>query len=124
MTHLNAKKWLVGTSLFIGLLMVFSCTGRDKSKSGETNLVNYRTAFLVDVRTPEEFLEGSVPGAVNIPLDVLETKLDLFKNKSAIVLFCRTGNRAGQAKTILMQHGLTNVFNGGSWQEVNSVLGK
>jgi phage shock protein E len=79
-------------------------------------------AFLVDVRTPVEFAEGHVKGSVNIPLDTIGTKLDAFKNKKNIVVFCRSGNRSGQAKTILEQQGITNVFNGGSWEEVNQFV--
>lgn len=76
-------------------------------------------AFLVDVRTPAEFSEGSVKGAVNIPLDKVSGQLDRFKNKKSIVVFCRSGNRSGQAKSILEQNGFQNVINGGTWQNVN-----
>ena len=76
-------------------------------------------AFLVDVRTPEEFAEGSVPGAVNIPLDILPGKLAEFKGKEHTVLFCRSGARSGMAKTFLENNGLRGVVNGGSWQNVN-----
>ena len=79
-------------------------------------------AFLVDVRTPQEFAEGNVPGSVNIPLDQVLNQLAKFKNKQHIVVFCRSGNRSGQAKFILEQNGFTNVTNGGTWQTVTSIL--
>ncbi len=79
-------------------------------------------AFLVDVRTPAEFSGGSVKGAVNIPLDKLQSQLHRFKNKKEIVVFCRSGGRSGQAKGILEQNGFLNVVNGGSWQSVNRVV--
>ena len=79
-------------------------------------------AFLVDVRTPGEFAEGHVKGSVNIPLDIVPTELAKFKNKKNIVVFCRSGNRSGQAKTILEQNGISNVMNGGSWEEVNQFV--
>ncbi|MBZ5855609.1 rhodanese-like domain-containing protein [Flavihumibacter profundi] len=75
-------------------------------------------AFLVDVRTPAEFAGGSVPGAVNIPLDTIGSQLAKFKGKENIVVFCRSGNRSGQAKSILMQNGFTNVINGGTVDDV------
>jgi phage shock protein E len=81
-------------------------------------------AFLVDVRTPQEFAEGNVEGSVNIPLDTVPTQLAKFKNKSNIVVFCRSGNRSGQAKIILEQNGFANVVNGGTWQNVYSLLNK
>lgn len=79
-------------------------------------------AFLVDVRTPAEFSGGSVKGAINIPLDKLQSQLSKLKNRKAIVVFCRSGARSGQAKGILEQNGFQNVVNGGSWQSVNRVV--
>lgn len=78
--------------------------------------------FLVDVRTPDEFAEASVVGAVNIPLSVLEQELSQFKNKENIVVFCRSGARSGNAQIILQQHGFENVVNGGPWQNVQQAL--
>jgi phage shock protein E len=79
-------------------------------------------AFLVDVRTPGEFAQGHVKGSVNIPLDILPSKLGQFKNQKNIVVFCRSGNRSSQAKTILEQNGFSNVINGGTWETVNQFL--
>ncbi len=79
-------------------------------------------AFLVDVRTPAEFAEGHVKGSVNIPLDKVTMELEKFKNKKNIIVFCRSGNRSGQAKTILEQLGITNVTNGGTWEAVNQFV--
>jgi phage shock protein E len=80
--------------------------------------------FLVDVREPAEVAEGGVNGAVNIPLGSVLANLDAFKDKEHIVVFCRSGNRSGQAKVILEQNGFTNVTNGGTWQDVNSIVNK
>src|SRR5690606_27140094 len=79
-------------------------------------------AFLVDVRTPAEFSAGSVKGAVNIPLDRVPRQLSKFKNKKSIVVFCRSGSRSGQAKSILENNGFQNVINGGTWQNVNQAV--
>lgn len=79
-------------------------------------------AFLVDVRMPGEFASGSVKGAVNIPLDKVSSQLAKFKGKKNIVVFCRSGNRSGQAKSILEQNGIQNVINGGTWSNVNQCI--
>ena len=79
-------------------------------------------AYLVDVRTPSEFAEGHVKGSVNIPLDTIANNLQKFSNKKNIIVFCRSGNRSGQAKVILENNGLKNVTNGGTWQDVNKVV--
>jgi len=79
-------------------------------------------SFLVDVRTPGEFADGHVKGSVNIPLDNVAAELELFKNKKNIIVFCRSGGRSGMAKSILEQHGFTNVINGGTWDAVNQYV--
>ena len=79
-------------------------------------------AFLVDVRTPGEFSESNVKGSVNIPLDTVATQLTKFKNKKNIIVFCRSGARSSQAKSILEQNGFTNVINGGTWDNVKAFV--
>ena len=79
-------------------------------------------AFLVDVREPGEFADGTAKGAVNIPLGSVAAELNKFKGKENIVVFCRSGNRSGQAKAILEQNGFKNVINGGTWEEVNKFI--
>jgi phage shock protein E len=79
-------------------------------------------AFLVDVRSAAEFSAGSATGAVNIPLDRIPSQLSKFKDKKNIVVFCRSGNRSSQAKSILEENGFQNVINGGTWQHVNQAM--
>lgn len=83
-----------------------------------------KETFYVDVRTPAEFAQGSAKGAVNIPLDQIEKQLVKFKGKKNIIVFCRSGKRSSQAKAILEQYGITNVSNGGSWEDVNAKMKK
>ncbi|MFN3195227.1 MAG: rhodanese-like domain-containing protein [Chlorobiota bacterium] len=93
-----------------------------QADNGELKKLIDEGAYIVDVRTPGEFSEGSVKGAVNIPLDDLSDNLDKFKGKKGIVVFCRSGARSGSAKSILEQNGFENVINGGSVGNVNSVI--
>ena len=58
----------------------------------------------------------------NIPLDQVANQLSKFKDKKSIVVFCRSGNRSGQAKSILEQNGFRDVINGGTWENVNQVV--
>ncbi len=96
---------------------------RSDNNANLANLVK-EGVFLVDVRTPAEFAEGNVKGSVNIPLDQVQNQLEKFKDKENIVVFCRSGSRSSQAKTILEQNGFTNVTNGGTWQNINEMLKK
>ena len=89
--------------------------------SEELKSVIVDNAYLVDVRTPQEYADGHVEGSINIPLNQIPSQLNKFKNHKNIVVFCRSGNRSGQAKTILEQNGFTNVVNGGTWQNVKEI---
>lgn len=66
---------------------------------------------VLDVRTPEEYAAGHIPGAINIPHDELATRLtEIPGAKSAeIVVHCQSGRRAGTAESILVQEGYTGV---------------
>ena len=79
-------------------------------------------AFLVDVRTAAEFKGGHVKGSINIPLDKIPTQLHQFKGKKNIVVFCLSGGRSSQAKSILERNGITGVINGGTWKQVNQFV--
>ena len=81
-------------------------------------------ALMVDVRTPEEFASGSVKGAINIPLNEVESRINEFKRKPGVVVFCRSGNRSGQAKEILENNGIKNVINGINTDYMNAELAK
>lgn len=61
-------------------------------------------ASVVDVRTPQEFAAGSIPGAVNVPLDELRSRLDELPGGD-LVVFCKVGLRGYLAGRILAQHG-------------------
>lgn len=74
---------------------------------------------FVDVRTPEEYAGGHVPGAINIPLDQIQSRLDEFKEMpKPVVAYCRSGARSGMATSILKGAGVPEVINGGGIQDV------
>jgi rhodanese-related sulfurtransferase len=61
--------------------------------------------FLLDVRTPEEYAEGHIAGAVNVPYDQLATRLAEVPKDKDVVLYCRSGRRAGIAADVLAANG-------------------
>jgi phage shock protein E len=70
-------------------------------------------ALLIDVRTTEEFEQGHVEGALNIPyqeIDKLMSAIGTDKTRP-VVVYCRSGNRSGKAKVVLETKGYTNIFN-------------
>jgi len=75
---------------------------------------NLNSPIVVDVRTPEEFQDGAYPGAINIPLDEIQLRINELGSKSReITLYCASGARSAYAQRVLMQIGYTNVKNGG-----------
>ena len=77
-----------------------------------------RGAPVIDVRTDEEFRQGHLPGAVNIPYDQVPSRLgELPADKTRpIVLYCRSGRRSGIAKQSLEALGFTNAINAGGYE--------
>ena len=84
---------------------------------------NPKTKFI-DVRTEQEFEMGHLKDAINIPLHTIPSNIDLIKNLDAesIVFYCLSGNRSGQAVSFLKQNGMQNIYNGGSFDEMNYLL--
>lgn len=68
-------------------------------------------SLLLDVRTEREFREGSIDGAVNIPLDDLRERLTELSGYKAIYIYCQQGLRGYLAYRILMQNGFTGLYN-------------
>lgn len=62
-------------------------------------------AMLLDVRTPEEFAEGAIPGSVNVPLDELREQLGSISKDKPVVAYCKVGQRGYMATRILLLEG-------------------
>ncbi len=67
--------------------------------------------MLLDVRTPEEFAKGTLPGAVNIPVDELRGRLAELDKGRPMAVFCQVGQRGHLATRILRQNGFEKVRN-------------
>lgn len=63
---------------------------------------------LLDVRTEEEVLVASIPGALHIPLDRLQTELHQLAPYASVHVVCRSGGRSSMAVTLLHQAGMTH----------------
>lgn len=86
--------------------------------TGKVKIIHWReienlpsTTLLLDVRTEKEFSLGSIPGAINIPVDELRSRLDELPKDKEIVLFCAVGLRGYLAWRILVQNGYSNIRN-------------
>ena len=69
-------------------------------------------AVLLDVRTPEEYREGHIPGSKNVPLQSLDKVTSFVNNQDTpVFVYCRSGARSAQAVSVLEGMGYTNVKN-------------
>ena len=69
-------------------------------------------AVLVDVRTPEEYRDGHVPGSINVPLQQIEDiELEIAEKNTPLYVYCRSGARSRQAAALLKEMGYEDVHN-------------
>ena len=101
--------------IFISLIMLTGCTKETKitkingSKAKELIKEN---AVLIDVRTKEEYNEGHIEDAINIPHTEIN-KINYDKD-TVIIVYCRSGNRSNLAAEELVSLGYTNIYDLGS----------
>ena len=73
---------------------------------------NAAGAVLLDVRTPQEYREGHIPGSQNVPLQQLDKVEEVTENKDIVLyVYCHSGARSRQAVSLLQAMGYTNVHN-------------
>ena len=97
---------------------LFVLLGDDFSAGGcadSRKLIAYNqttNAVLLDVRTPQEYREGHVPGSRNLPLQSIDQAAGVIKDKSTpLFVYCYSGSRSSQAVSRLMKMGYQNVKN-------------
>lgn len=82
--------------------------------------------YVLDVRTPEEWFSGHIPGSHHIELNYLEDALKELPKDQSIALLCRSGQRASLAASLLQKHGFPSVMNvrGGiqAWKQASLPL--
>lgn len=112
--------------IIIALLALMGCTEEQSLSDTQyqaLSLVADGSALLVDVRTQEEIAEGYLNGALHIPYQNIVpalAKLTLPKDAD-IVLYCRSGNRAGKAAEALRKAGYSRVINAGGYDELQTM---
>ena len=69
-------------------------------------------AILLDVRTPQEYREGHIPGSKNVPLQTIDKISSVADNENIpLYVYCYSGSRSRQAVAMLQHMGYTNVRN-------------
>lgn len=82
---------------------------REKLEKGLEECRNTSGAVLIDVREADEYAKGHIPGAVNIPLSLIESMP--YIRSCPLYLYCLSGARSRKAAGILKRMGYTNVRN-------------
>lgn len=116
--------------ILLFVLVCFVCTGCGMTTLDESNSMdlinevkeisdnysNYSDVYIIDVREENEYMNGHIREAINIPLDKIDY-IELDKN-SKIIVYCQSGRRSASALEILKNIGYTNVYDMGginSW---------
>lgn len=115
-------------SLMMAFIMVFLITGcgetsdTSNSSDSEVQLISSTAAekliadepdlFILDVRTQEEYDEGHLKNSVLVPIDVLEDQIEkaIPDKDTKVLVYCRTGNRSGQAALTMLGMGYTDLY--------------
>ena len=107
-----------------GLLVIGVSAPAFASNDLATIQSNISSPVIIDVRSPQEFATGSIEGAVNLPLKGLPDSLlsEGIELDEEVVVYCRSGRRSAQAKTVLKAAGFELVFDGGPMSQLEGVL--
>jgi rhodanese-related sulfurtransferase len=114
----------VVATLGAGGLALSACSSNQES--APTAAVDFTAdTIVIDVRTPEEFDTGHLDGALNISWESSEfvQAVDALDKSANYVIYCRSGNRAGQAIDKMASMGFTNLTNLGSVDEAAKATG-
>ena len=127
------ENWmLIAVALASGVALIVPTLGKGSGLSPQdmVQLMNREKAVVIDVCSPEEFAQGHVIGAKNLPVGELEAKLaQVVKNKSTpVVMVCQAGARSSRAVATAQKLGYEKVQSlaGGlkAWQAANMPVEK
>lgn len=113
-------RWATLSGLLVIVVSALALAANDLA----TIQSNVSAPVIIDVRTPQEFATGSIEGAVNLPLKGLPDSLlnEGIALDEEVVVYCRSGRRSAQAKTLLKAAGFELVFDGGPMRQLKGVL--
>jgi len=112
--------------LFTALLLVFGVTlGVAACSSSPQPVGLSEGTIIIDVRTPGEFATGYLEGAINIDVQSPDfmAQVSQLDPSADYFIYCRSGNRSGQAISQMSNMGFTSMINGGSVAQANAYSG-
>ena len=104
----------------LSLMLLSSCGNAGSSSSGYRQISmdeavkmmrDEKDYIILDVRRPDEFAEGHIPGAINVPNEEIGTTeiAELPQKSQLILVYCRSGRRSKEASEKLVMLGYTNI---------------
>ena len=97
-------------------MMFFVVLVAARSFAADVSYNGVRPDFIIDVRTPAEYVAGHIDGAINIPVERIGQDLRTVKGvrqDSTILLYCRSGRRSAIAADVIREQGYRRVLDGG-----------
>ena len=113
----NINKFFILSIFIIFVVLFTSCSNRGYSninlKKAIKTINNSTNLIMLDVRTAEEYSTGNIPNSINV--DVLspdfKLKIDLLDKNKEYLVYCRSGNRAAIASSIMATNGFVKIYN-------------
>lgn len=114
------KKLLILLLVFMGVLSLIACSKEEETemtykmitmKEAKAIFETEGDYIILDVRRADEFAEGHIPNAINVPNEIIgDGEITELPDKDQLIyVYCRSGNRSKQAASKLVEMGYTNV---------------
>lgn len=127
--------------LFLSILFFTSCKSKQESNQNEESFKNLTVEeviilldanpdiIVIDVRTPDEIAQtGAIENSINIDFKSsdFKEKISVLDKDKEYILFCKSGNRSGQASKIMVEMGFSNInnLNNAGYEEFSKALSK
>lgn len=127
--------------LFLSILFFTSCESKQESNQNEDSFKNLTVEeviilleanpniIVIDVRTPDEIAQtGAIENSINIDFKAsdFKEKISVLDKDKEYILFCKSGNRSGQASKIMAEMGFSNInnLNNAGYEEFSKALSK
>ena len=112
----------------LSLMLLSSCTSSGGSANSYRQISmdeavkmmkNEKNYIILDVRRPDEYAKGHIPGAINVPNEEIgSAEISELPDKSQLILvYCRSGRRSKEASEKLVKLGYTNIVEFGGIQD-------
>jgi rhodanese-related sulfurtransferase len=111
-THVD-DSWIIAAGAAVSLIAIRGLLGARRAPPGKVRQHLEAGATVVDVRSAREYAGGAYPGAVNIPVTVLASRLGEIPRDRPVVVYCSSGLRSASAARLLARAGYADVVNAG-----------